>query len=65
VGVNSILANSVAFRSETLINDGDLFIGPEGDAAEVVSFTGWGRDASTNIPDGQLRIYPLSKASPA
>ena len=54
VGVNSILANSVAFAYSTLVNDGDLFIGPEGDADEVVSFTGWGR-ASTNIPDGSIK----------
>lgn len=51
---NSVAANSVIFCNDSVrINDGDLYIGPGGDAATVVSFSGGG-NAATNIPNGSI-----------
>jgi|GEM_PF-2961109 len=64
-GVNSTNSNSVTFEYSTMINDGDLYIGPGGDPETVVSFTGYGRGPETNIPDGDIinldtaKVFPL------
>jgi len=66
-GTNSIASNSVAFGGgpQSIIDNGNLYIGPGADWHTVVNFNGWGQSPSTRVPDGSIlnlekvRNYPL------
>jgi len=52
---NTTTANSINFAYSTLLHNGDLYIGPNGNPDSVVKFTGDGRNATTNIPEGTIK----------
>ncbi|KAF1086572.1 Polymer-forming cytoskeletal [Sporotomaculum syntrophicum] len=64
VATNSITANSIKFSYNGYINNGNLYIGPGGDGASVVQFTGWQRGPETNIPNGSIENLPSVREYP-